>query len=53
MNRNLSLLVGQCRDVDQFFQKIVAFPHWYLKTNEEKRLTKKDLREFYSTTKGE
>lgn len=51
MNRLLKL-VRDSKDMEQFMNKIISFPHWYLSTPELKSMTKMDFRNFYTENKG-
>lgn len=44
---HLDKLARNSRNMEQFIGSILRFPHFYLRTDDQKRLTKKDLREFY------
>lgn len=43
----LEKLKRQAQNLEAFIAKIKAFPVWYLETEAQKKMTKKDLREFY------
>lgn len=53
MDNQLKKLAKNVKNMEQFITAITKFPRFYLRTPEQLRMTKKDLREFYQKTTDE
>lgn len=47
----LQKLLKRSPDTQHVLQQVLAFPHWYIQTEEQKKLNKKTLEEIYAKSK--
>lgn len=52
MNNAIKRLVKNVKTMEQFINALQQFPHFYLRTDEEKKMTKKDFREYFEKERG-
>ena len=52
MNKQLISLAKNSKTLEQFIITLTKFPKFYLRTEAELRMTKKDFRELYQQVKG-
>lgn len=49
----LHRLIRRSSSVQEVLRDVLAFPKWYLETEEQKRLNKKLLEDLYNKVKGQ
>lgn len=48
----LDKLLKRSNDIQEVLAQVLAFPHWYLQTEEQKKLNKTTLEQLYIKAKG-